>query len=185
MCVACRLLIRILKALFERPRSGNALVLRSSSDSSLGSGSSLGGGSGSDGGFGGVGGLARRSRGSLHGLAEPAQIDFSSLGLLLDGGHCVLNGDLVVLPVREELEDGGVLREPLDVTKQATKVCDFCDALVTTIFFDEYKGLRSFGELESSGFLREDSLHLVHGILVVDLAFLSVSEELLPLLDGV
>merc|ERR1719162_2790055 len=140
-------------------------------------GGSRTGGSRTGGSCGSSGGGSSGSGGGLHGLGHPPVVELA----FLDPQKYLLGGLLVSLPLRELLEHRGVLGKPLDVLEEAAEVGEFIHTLLATVLVDEFKSVRGFGKLEGGRGLSDDIFHLAHGIVIVELAFLSVSEELLPL----
>merc|ERR1719272_1496465 len=136
----------------------------------------LGGGGGCNGGGGGGSGLHSRSK--------PAVIELASGNLLLHPHEYLLDGLVAGLPAGELFKHSRVLGKPLDVLEEAAEVGDFSHTLSTTVFVDEFEATSGLSELESSAVLGDHFLHLLHGVIVIDLACLSVSDELLPLLDS-
>merc|ERR1711865_1236393 len=137
----------------------------------------LGSGSGSSGGGGGSGS-------GLHSRSKPAVIELASGNLLLHPHEYLLDGLVAGLPAGELLKHSRVLGKPLDVLEEAAEIGHFSHTLLAAIFVDEFEATSGLGELESSVVLGDHFLHPLHGVIVIDLACLSVSDELLPLLDS-
>merc|ERR1711865_1233389 len=134
-----------------------------------GSGSSGGGGSSASG---------------LHSRSKPAVIELASGDLLLHPQEYLLDGFVAGLPAGELFKHSRVLGKPLDVLEEAAEVGHFSHTLSTAVFVDEFEATSGLSELECSIVLGDHFLHLLHCIIVIDLACLSVSDELLPLLDS-
>merc|ERR1740117_1442243 len=136
----------------------------------------LGSGSGSSGGG--------SSGSGLHSRSKPAVIELASGNLLLHPHEYLLDGLVAGLPAGELFKHSRVLGKPLDVLEEAAEVGHFSHTLSTTVFVDEFEATSGLGELESSAVLGDHLFHLLHGVIVIDLACLSVSDELLPLFDS-
>merc|ERR1719146_183344 len=134
-------------------------------------GGGRGGGSGSGSSGRRLGSVSYLSlRGGLVRLRKPRAVDLARRKLLLGPCKHLLHRLVTLLPLRELLQDGSVLREPLDLLEQVAEVGNLGHALRAAVLLDQLEGGGHFGELERGGRLRDDLLHLLDCLRVRELA---------------